>query len=120
MRSIATTAVTEWVNRNNWWIPRSLDTNCPFCKRQVNLALSEHNWDEQRKTMATTSRCSGCAQQVSIWVVDPGPANDSSKKGASCIAIFPSNQDNHQPVEGSEFLPDGLRRAYNEAIQVYN
>src|SRR5262249_41275942 len=41
-------------------------------------------------------------------------------KGASCLAIFPANQDNHQPIEGSEHLPDALRRAYNEAIQVYN
>jgi hypothetical protein len=57
---------------------------------------------------------------VALFVVDPGPANDSSKKGASCIAIFPANQDNHQPVDGSELLPEGLRRAYNEAIQVYN
>lgn len=120
MRTLSPTSVTEWVNNENWWVPRSIDTNCPFCKRAVNFALEAQRWDPPRKTMLASSRCSGCGQQVSLFVVDPGPANDSSKKGASCIAIFPGNQDNHQPIEGSEHLPDGLRRAYNEAIQVYN
>jgi len=70
--------------------------------------------------MATSASCSGCREKVSIWVIDPGPANDSSKKGASCVTIFPANKDNHKPIEGSAYIPEPLLRAYNEAIQVYN
>ncbi len=70
--------------------------------------------------MASTARCPGCGEHISIWVVDPGPAKDSSKKGASCIAIFPPNEDNHKPIDGAEHVPEAIRRAYSEAIQVYN
>lgn len=120
MRALSPTCVTEWVNNENWWIPRSIDTNCPFCRRAVNFALDGHKFDPARKTMAASARCSGCGERVSLWVVDPGPANDSSKKGASCIAIFPGNQDNRESIEGSDLIPELIRRSYHEAIAVYN
>jgi hypothetical protein len=120
MRVISEECVTEWVNVANRWTPRSIDTNCPFCHRAINLALAEHNYDQRRKTMAASARCSGCDEDISIWVVDPGPSNDSSKKGCSCLAIFPAAQDMRGPIEGASLLPDSLKHAYQEALQVYN
>jgi hypothetical protein len=120
MRALPLSCVATWGNVQNWWTPRSIDTNCPFCRRQVNLPLSNFSFDAERKTMAASAVCPGCRENVSLWIIDPGPANDSSKKGCSCLAIFPAAQGDHKMIEGSEFIPDPIRQAYQEAIQVYN
>ena len=120
MRILAPATVTEWVGFQAFWVPRSLDTVCPHCKRAVNLALERQDYDPARKTVGANARCSGCGQSVSIWIVEPGAANDTSKKGAQCIAIFPGTQASRAPIEGSDLIPEELRHAYNEAVQVYN
>ncbi len=113
-------SVTSWKNVSNFWCPVSVDSNCPYCRRNVNFSLGEPSYDQVRRTTATTSRCSGCRQSVHIWVVDPGPANDMSKQTASCIAMFPGPQDDRGPIDGVDLIPEQIRRAYLESLQVHN
>jgi hypothetical protein len=120
MRVLDPATVTEWVAFQAFWIPRSLDTVCPHCRRAVNLALEAHCYDPARKTVAANARCAGCGKSVCLWIIEPVPQSSASKKGAQCIAIYPGTQTTRAPIEGSDLIPDELRDAYKEVVQVYN
>ena len=120
MRSLDLSCVTSWINQHNWWFPASIDTHCPFCGKLVNFAPQAHAYDQNRKTMATTSRCPGCRETVYIWAVNPGPANDTSRQSCACLTIFPPPEAHRDPIKGHAAVPDRIRRAYLEAVGVFN
>ncbi len=117
MRSLPLTTVPRWQSLNGRWVPVAVDTNCPHCNRAVSLELGNHYFDPPRDTVSASARCAGCGRLVRIWVLEPSTGNEGH---AAEIAIHPSNQDNHQPIEGHELLPETLRRAYLDVVRVYN
>ena len=120
MFAVESSAVPEWLNFLNWWFPQSVNVNCPFCAIKVAFAPERHAYDPHRKTVASVARCPSCGQSVSIWVIDPGPANDSSKKGSGTVAMFPPPIRPRQPIPGATLMPPRVAKAYSDVLGVYN
>lgn len=120
MQTLPLDAVPEWNVVSNVWAPTSVDTLCPFCGRQVNLRLEEHHYHQPLNTIAAKAKCPGCGELARFWVVDPGPGQDTSKRGCACLCIYPAPGVRRQPVRGSEKMPDRVFRAYQGTLESYN
>ena len=97
-----------------------MDTNCPYCAKLVNFTPTYHNYDPHRKTMACTATCPACFKAVYLWVIHPRAASDQTKKDAAGLLMFPAPRLPRQPVPGLELMPDRIRKAYYDALCVFN
>jgi len=113
-------AVPDWQSTQNWWFPTAVNTNCPFCAVLASFTPQSITYDNNRKTLGATSKCPSCGETVYFWVINPGPANDSSKRGDGTLAIFPAPQRPRQPIEGENLMPARIRKAYHGCLGVYN
>src|SRR5947209_4812492 len=117
MRMLPVSCVANWSGDGCGWVPRSIDTTCPKCDRSVNLALENKAWEPPYKTVLAKARCPGCGESALIFVIGPGQGSETSCEG---LGIYPPNKDVRTAIDGSQFIPDGVRQSYIEAIQVYN
>lgn len=120
MYSLPLSAVANWMGWNNLWIPQSIDTLCPYCGRMVNLGLELQVHDHHRQTVSATTRCPACSKRPHVWVVQPGDASDTSKRGCAKLCIFPQPRILREPIVAGEKLTPALARAYQSALAAYN
>lgn len=120
MYPIALEFVAQWQQVNNKWIPQSIDIHCPFCGRQVTFTLTDFNLDGKRNTMAASSQCPGCHQQVRFWVIDPKPYGDTQGRECQSLCIYPKPTLNRNPMAGMDKIPTEIGRAYASTVNVYN
>src|SRR5436309_14356893 len=121
MKTLTSTAVPEWANFRDVWVPASMDAVCPTCRRIVNLSFREWSEDNARKTFASTAKCPACPQPVHVWIVEPATAIASSgSKEPGCIAMYPTPSESWKPLDDLEFLPEDLAQDYAAAVQNYD
>lgn len=120
MYQLDLTCVPAWRNLNNKWFPQSMNVDCPFCANRVNYRPEEVNDLPSTKTIVCTASCPNCGKKAYFWAVEPGPANDTSKKGCRCLSMFPAPHLPRQPIKGKQLVPELIRRAYVEAVNVFN
>jgi hypothetical protein len=120
MHNLDLASVPQWANIQNYWTPASVDTNCPYCAKLVNFTPTYQNYDPHRKTMACTATCPACFKAVYLWVVHPRAASDQTKRDAAGLLMYPAPRLPRQPVPGIELLPDRVRKAYYDALGVFN
>lgn len=107
------------VRQNNYFIPLSVDTTCPFCKKKANFTL---NWS-LNKTMViehTKSHCPACQQKVLFLYLTKSNEKNNTHTGE--LFINPAG-DTRQALEGideAEKLPESIRKAYFSTINVLN
>ena len=113
-------AVARWTKFGDNWMPVSVDVNCPFCTRLVNLTCGGHHHDRSHETIAMDARCPGCGKTSRLWVLEPGPASDPSRKGCACLWIYPLARAERQPIPEVENMPPALAHVYKATCQAYN
>lgn len=120
MYSLDQSTIKRWVQFNSFWFPESVSTNCPFCAEKVNFATTLFDYDPGTDTISSRATCPNCGETVYIWGIHPGLADDPLKKGCACVAMFPAPQLSRQPIEGSDLIPDRVRKAYLDTIGAFN
>lgn len=121
MHSLPLSTVPKWKNVANKWCPVSVDTLCPHCGRMVNLPLARHNHDGVRNTIAADAVCPGCGKRARFWVIDPGDAQDSSKRGCKYLGVFPAPRLERAPIVDADLIAEpALARVYQSACDAYN
>lgn len=120
MRDIALQAVSDWRSVRNCWIPTSVNITCPFCGTLATFTLTDLELDGHRNSMAACGKCPKCSETARFWVIDPGPADDTSKKGCAALCIYPPFRPKRAVLEGAEKIPFRIQRAYQDAVDSYN
>lgn len=121
LTSIPEEAVPQWERFNNWWLPESVDTLCPFCGKAVNLRLVDHYHDASRDIMTSTGRCPRCRRAAYFWTISPGRFDNTDRGQVfRALLIWPAPPTERQPIQGVELIPERLRQAYLEALATYN
>ncbi len=123
MYLIATDQVTEWASWSGHWCPKSIDMNCGHCGRLTNfpivgggpLELTKHSL-----TIIVVRECPGCGKKVKFFILEPGPANDTSKTGCEYIAVSPVPHKPREALSGSEMIPSSIFKAYMDVVNVFN
>lgn len=104
---------------NGYFLPLSVDTTCPFCKRKVNFSIT---WN-RAKTMVvefTKSHCPGCQKTLTFLYLTESNPNNNNHSGQ--LFIYPGD-DTRQPLKGIEEAPDlqdGVKNAYFSTVNVLN
>jgi len=115
-------AVTEWVNRNYFWLPRSVDFICPHseCGRKVNFALD--NWQHHTlvRSAVAIATCPGCHKEVSFFVIGAAKFGDTGRKECEELCMHPTPKLHHRPMRGLDNIPEPIARAYISAVNVFN
>jgi hypothetical protein len=119
MRQILDSEVAQTVTSNNYLLPSSVDIMCPHCKRLVTFNLK---WSSLNKNLVyTLSRCAGCGDISYFIIVDFKEINEQKVLKGS-LFVYPE-ADRRKAIEGInevEDFSDGLHRAYESTINVYN
>src|SRR5258708_1349642 len=121
MHQLALSAVPNWANWANMWIPVSVDTICPHCGRMVNLPLTAHSHDVPRNTVSATALCPACSKTSDFWILRPGDGRDSSKRGCEMLSIYPRPRAIREPIVSPDKIGNlSLSRAYQSTLAAYN
>ncbi len=127
MHMLPLTSVPRWIQLESddsipidIWFPASIDTNCPYCRRNANFRLVKLQYDANRNAVASSARCPGCIKEVSFWVIKPALIDESKNGKCECLAMFPGLSFQRQPLLSINLVPDHIARAYQDAIRVYN
>ncbi|MCU0377755.1 MAG: DUF4145 domain-containing protein [Bacteroidales bacterium] len=104
----------------NTLLPASVDWYCPHCNRSVNFRLS---WDIKsipQPVIYCSSACSGC-RKISVFIyVGFADSVLNPREGELYIHPEPSTRTPLNGIYESSKFNDGLKRAYESAINVYN
>jgi len=110
MHKLDESAVTQWTSQaSGLRVPASFTVTCPHCNERANFGTSDFNAEEPRNTISATARCAACQGAVFIW-------NVREKD----LYMDPPPPLPRQPIAGAELMPDAIRRAYQDTINVYN
>lgn len=110
MYRVDAASVAGWEAGRQAWQqrPRSIDTVCPLCGKQVNLQIVQVAEDALTETVCMKARCSRCGQTVKIWSM-----------GGTEVYMRPAPAA-RQPIPGAGAMPTAVRQAYQDTIDVYN
>lgn len=86
---------------------------CPYCHKLVNFTSENPHFDSTRATTSITARCSACRDTVRLWLVDQGSSE-------SRVYVFPAPPIGRRASEPGYNLPEGVRKAYEEAVGSFN
>jgi len=122
MYNLSSTSVKNWIHWHNLWIPKAIDTLCPFCNYLVSLTLERVMEDTPRKNINASGRCPRCDEESFIWIIKPLPINRDGEPTCKEILIYPPLQmkDERKSIEGIDKIPEPISRAYKVTIDVYN
>lgn len=100
-------------------MPNSVNTICPFCKRNVHIQMT---WKYQlnQEDNYCSVQCPNCKKKLRfIYLVDP---NDAKNLDAGQLYMDPGFQERRllEGIEENDKLPTSLKRAYLSAVTVYN
>ena len=119
LRHIPSQCYVGQITAGMYTFPHSIDTNCPYCGRRVNVTLL---WDKPQTGVVeySVSHCPACQQKVTLLFLPRHNGQHSHIPGD--LFIHPGD-DIRQPLEGIEEndqLTEGLKRAYYSTINVLN
>jgi hypothetical protein len=99
-------------------VPRSVSTICPYCGEKVNFALTDHNDDGRRLTLASTGACPACNRQVHFWTV----RQKRTAQDFQPVAVFmhPPATNHYAVPDLSPSVPATLRQAFESTIDSLN
>lgn len=120
MHEVEPELVSSWGKIGNFWYPGTMDIACPWCKKDVIFTVDAPSADERRKMVAARAPCPRCKQELWVWAVDPGRADDRSQRGCKCLLVYPAPYRLREPIPRVGLVPDGVRRAYLQTVQIYN
>lgn len=120
MFALDQSTITEWTNINGFWFPMTIGQICPHCARAATFNPTLPIYDPHRKTIAASAKCPSCSETINFWAIEPWPAVNSNKKGCDYLAMYPRPGDIRAQVQGAELLPEPVRRAYQDALSVFN
>jgi hypothetical protein len=100
-------------------MPNSVNTICPFCKRNVHIQMT---WKYQlnKEDNYCSVQCPNCKKKLRfIYLVDP---SDAKNLDAGQLYMDPGFQERRllEGIEENDKLPNSLKRAYLSAVTVYN
>lgn len=71
--------------------------------------------------MSANAKCPGCSKISWFWIVEPGDAKDSSKRGCVELCIHPNPRPTRKPIVTPEKMHNEvLGRAYQSTLKAYN
>lgn len=119
MQLIEGRQIADFEHTNSYKLPISVDKKCGYCSRIVNFSLNWNSYSE--KVMFTTSRCSGCRQESSFYLVEL--KMDETDIYVGDLYISPAAFEPRTIVDGvevTEKFTKSMLRAYESAVNVYN
>lgn len=107
---------------NNINFPNAIDWYCPFCGKSISFSLSWSvpSLSKMPPALFTKSRCPRCSEIATFLYV--GLDYPLDKDSFAELYIYPRSKA-REPLEGiskSEKFSNGLRKAYESTINVYN
>jgi hypothetical protein len=113
-------AVHGWNTSGDRYYPGSLSLPCPHCARHTTFRMEGPTFDQVRKTMAASANCPACQQAIHVWCVEPARTTGHEEQKCQSLGIFPAPSTSRAPLTGLELLPESLRKAYRDTLDVYN
>jgi DNA-directed RNA polymerase subunit RPC12/RpoP len=119
MKKIDKSFVASTNNVNGFEMPNGVDINCPHCNNKVTFKM---NWRSPNVNLVyCKSRCPNCGERPKFVMLN---LEKTKKKNILCgdFYIHPSPK-SREPIDGidlEEEFNEGLRRAYDSTLSVYN
>jgi hypothetical protein len=113
-------AVQSWNTSGDRYYPGSVSLPCPYCARHTTFRMEGPAFDQVRRTMAASANCPACQQAIHVWCVEPARTTGHEDEKCQSLGIFPAPSASRTPLAGLELLPDNLRKAYRDTLDVYN
>jgi len=121
MQQVDFSAVPNWKKFNGYWVPESVDHACPYCAKLVNFSPYHMSYEKETNSILAVARCPGCRESVYFWFIDTTFAINLVNKECAQIVLYPSPRiPKREGLKGYDIIPVGIRRAYLEALDVYN
>lgn len=120
MYQLDMSAVPKWTSVSSYWFPAAIDTYCPFCNKAVSFAPRDHSVDGGRQSISASGRCPRCSELAHFWAIQVRLAKEPDQKSCASLLMFPEPRQPRQPIQGVDMIPDGIRRAYHDALDVFN
>lgn len=115
MRSIPISNVRSYVNLNTLSIPNVINYECPHCEETIS-GLKENQTISADYTDATiVLRCTSCNHLTKFWI----PEFLDSPKRPKEIYLYGNNTLNKSLMSDVDALPEKLKDAYEETIDVF-
>lgn len=118
MQAIDPKRVAAWHLEGELWVPKSVDTVCPFCNHPSNLVTDSYSHHRANNTMGMLGRCVRCSQQSNLWAVGL-KTRQQAPNWCKQIWMLPKPSA-REIVVSAESLPTGIFNAYKEAVGCFN
>lgn len=120
MQQISFDSVLQWGKCGNARIPDSISTVCPRCGRSGILGLTNHQNDNERLTVASTAKCSGCRKDVHFWSIRGERVPKDESANPSALYMYPPVRDFYPQPQFTPDVPERLQRSFISTIDSFN
>lgn len=117
---IPKTAFAQSSKVANILLPSSVDWFCPHCHRKVNFKMEWLISNTQNPVLFCNSSCSGCRKTAIFIYLGYNESQLNPREGELYIYPEPHTRTHLDGISGSIKFNDGLKQAYDSAINVYN
>jgi wobble nucleotide-excising tRNase len=117
MKPVPSLKVKKWADFHGNYAASSVSGICPKCHQKVLFALSQHNSDAVRDTIASTAICPDCDKKVHFWTVKP---RNARRNDNGTVYMHPTAPDYHESKDFGVELSDALKKSYHSTVDSYN
>jgi hypothetical protein len=107
-------AVCAWTQSGQFWYPVALDVVCGYCDRTVTVTAVQRQ-DNMGLVSTFGGQCPGCKQMLRFFVLN----QESTSRENLHIMMCPASKVDRQPLQGVQYIPEGVRRSYFNTLNSY-